>query len=113
LITDEGLSSVRDALLKDSCDKTVQWDISHGAMVCQTQAVLEADVTYEFKYKDGVSVGEQDRLSSEAAAKLDLVASQDSKNRISGRRLFYGIKLVPDAIILNTPDAKPTKCLRH
>jgi hypothetical protein len=113
LITDEGLLSVRDALLKDSCEEAIQWNISNGGMVCQTRAVLEADVTYEMKYNDEVSVDEQARFSSEAAAKLDLVASQDSTNRISGRRLFYGIKLAPDAFTLKTPDAKPTKCLRY
>jgi hypothetical protein len=111
VITDEALLSVRKALLKDNCEEAIQWNISNGGMVCQTREVLEADVTYEMKYDDEVSVDEQARFSSEAAAKLNLVASQESANRISGRRLFYGIKLAPDAFTLNTPDAKPKRCL--
>ena len=94
-------------------EEAVEWNISNGGIVRQTRAVLEADVTHEMTYNDEVSVDEQARFSSEAAAKLDLVASQDSTNRISGRRLFYGIKLAPDAFTLKTPDAKPTKCLRY
>lgn len=111
-ISDEVMLSVRHALLGTNCDEAVEWNISHGGMVCQAKSVLEADVVYEIKYNDNVSAAEQARFSSEAAANLDLVASQDSTNRISGKRLFYGVRLAPDAIILNTPDAKPTKCLR-
>lgn len=111
LITDEGLLTVRDALVKDHCQEAIAWNISNGGVVCQTRAVLEADVTYEIKYRDEVSASERARYNSEAAAKLAMVTHEDSTNRISGRRLFYGIKLAPDAFTLNTPEAKPVKCL--
>jgi len=110
LMTDEALISVRKALLKNSCEEAVFINISNGSIVCQTREVLEADVIYEVRYKENVSVGERARFDAEAAAKLNLAPSQDSTNRISGRQLFFGIKLAPEAIILNTPDAKPMRC---
>jgi hypothetical protein len=112
LISDEVMLSVRHALLGTTCDEAVGWNIANGGMVCQAKSVLEADVVYEIKYEDNVSATDQARFNSEAAAKLDLVASQDSTNRISGKRLFYGVRLAPDAVFPNTPDSKPVKCLR-
>ena len=111
LITDEALLSARDALLKGRCEDAIVLNISNGGMVCQTRAVLEADVIYDIEYSNKVSIGERARLSAEAAAKLKLDAHQDSENRISGRQLFYGVKLASNPILLGSSATDPPpKC---
>ena len=57
---------------------------------------------YEIKYNDTVSIGERAKLTSEAAAKLNLDASQDADDRISGHQLFFGVKLASNPITLGS-----------
>jgi hypothetical protein len=102
LITDESLISARHALLKGECEDAVIENVSNGGIVCQTRSVLEADVMYEIKYSDTVSIDERARLTSEAAAKLNLDARQDAGNRISGHQLFFGVKLAPRPIVIGS-----------
>src|SRR5262249_37080982 len=102
LITDESLISARRALVKGECEDAIIENISNGGIVCQTRAVLEADVVYEINYDDTVSIGERAKLTSEAAAKLNLDARQDADNRISGHQLFFGVKLAPNPIVIGS-----------
>ena len=102
LITDESLISARHALLKGECEDAVIENVSNGGIVCQTRSVLEADVMYEIKYSDTVSIDERAKLTSEVAAKLNLDARQDADNRISGHQLFFGVKLAPKPIVIGS-----------
>ena len=102
LVSDESLISARHALLKGECEDAVIENVSNGGVVCQTRSVLEADVIYEIKYDDTVSIGERAKLTLEAAAKLNLDAHQDADNRISGHQLFFGVKLAPKPIMLGS-----------
>jgi hypothetical protein len=102
LVSDESLISARHALLKGECEDAVIENVSNGGIVCQTRSVLEADVIFEIKYHDTVSIGERAKLTSEAAAKLNLDARQDADNRISGHQLFFGVKLAPKPIMLGS-----------
>jgi len=101
LITDESLRSARHALVKGDCEGAIIENISNGGIVCQTRSVLEADVIYEINYNDTVSIGERAKLTSEAAAKLNLSARQDADNRMSGHQLFFGVKLAPSPIVVS------------
>jgi hypothetical protein len=109
LVSDETLISARHALLKGECEEAVIENISNGGIVCQTRSVLEADVVFEIKYDDTVSIGERAQLTSEAATKLNLDARQDADNRISGHQLFFGVKLAPKPIVLGS-NAGELKC---
>jgi hypothetical protein len=110
LITDESLLSVRQALLKGECEDAVIENVSNGGIVCQTRAVLEADVMYEIKYNEAVSIGERAKLTSEAAAKLNLDARQDVDNQILGHQLFFGVKLAPNPIVGGSSSPSELKC---
>lgn len=77
LVTDEALLLARDALLRGRCQDAVELNVSNGGLVCQTRAVLEADVIYEIEYNDKVAVGERAQLTAEVAAKLKLDARED------------------------------------
>jgi hypothetical protein len=109
LVSDETLISARHALVKDECEDAVIENISNGGIVCQTRSVLEADVVYEIKYNDTVSIGERAKLTSEAAARLNLDAREDADNRISGHQLFFGIKLAPNPIVIGSKPSE-VKC---
>lgn len=109
LVTDESLISARHALLKGECEDAVIENVSNGGIVCQTRSVLEADVMYEIKYNDTVSGGEKAKLTSEAAAKLNLDVRQDADNRISGQQLFFGVRLAPNPITVGS-NSSEMKC---
>jgi hypothetical protein len=110
LITDESLLSLRNALLKGECEDAVTENIANGGIVCQTRAVLEADVIYQIEYNEAVSIDERGKLTSEAAAKLNLDARQDADNQILGHQLFFGVKLAPNPIIGDGPSPSQVKC---
>jgi hypothetical protein len=110
LITDESLLSVRHTLLKGECEDAVMENVSNGGIVCQTRAVLEADVVYEIGYNETVSIDERSKLTSAAAAKLNLDARQGADNQILGHQLFFGVKLAPNPIIAGGPNTGTPKC---
>jgi hypothetical protein len=110
LITDESLLSVRHSLLQGECEDAVIENVSNGGVVCQTRAVLEADVVYEIGYNETVSIDERAKLTSDAAAKLNLDARQDADNQILGHQLFFGVKLAPNPIVAGNPSPSALKC---
>ncbi|RZN00830.1 hypothetical protein CWO91_33580 [Bradyrhizobium genosp. SA-3] len=113
LVSDESLMSTRNALLKAECADAVTQNISSGGVVCQTRSVLEADVVYEIKYHNKVSMEERAKLTSEIAAKLDLDAHQGADDKVAGSQLFFGIRLLPYPILLDSPTGKPKPCTRE
>lgn len=112
LISDESLISTRNALLKAECEDAVTMNVSSGGVVCQTRSVLEADVVYEIKYREKVSMEEKAKLTSEIAAKLDLDVHQGAEDKVSGSQLFFGIRLSPNPIVLKTAAGEIRPCAR-
>lgn len=112
LISDELLISTRNALLKADCEDAVTQNISSGSLVCQTRSVLEADVVYEIKYHNKISMEERAKLTSEIAAKLELEAHEGSDDKVSGSQLFFGIRLSPNPIVLKTAAGEIKPCSR-
>lgn len=112
LVSDESLMSARNALLKAECEDAVTQNISSGGVVCQTRSVLEADVVYEIKYREKVSMEERAKLTSEIAAKLALEAHQGMDDKVSGSQLFFGIRLLPYPILLDSHTGKVKPCTR-
>ena len=113
LISDESLMSTRNALLKNECEDAVTLNISSGGVVCQTRSVLEADVVYEIKYQNKVSMEERAKLTSEIAAKLDLDAHEGADDKVSGSQLFFGIRLSPNPIVLRSAAGEIKPCTRR
>jgi hypothetical protein len=112
LISDESLISTRNALLKAECEDAVTMNVSSGGVVCQTRSVLEADVVYEIRYREKVSMEEKAKLTSEIAAKLDLDVHQGAEDKVSGSQLFFGIRLSPNPIVLKTAAGEIRPCAR-
>ncbi|APO50039.1 hypothetical protein LUI11_16880 [Bradyrhizobium diazoefficiens] len=112
LISDESLISARNALLKAECEDAVAQNVSSGGVVCQTRSVLEADVVYEIKYHNKISMEEKAKLTSEIAAKLDLDVHQGADDKVSGSQLFFGIRLSPNPIVLKTAAGEIKPCSR-
>lgn len=112
LISDESLILTRNALLKAECADAVTQNVSNGGVVCQTRSVLEADVVYEIKYHDAISMEEKAKLTSEIAAKLDLDVHQGADDKVSGSQLFFGIRLSPDQIGMKAATGDIRPCTR-
>jgi hypothetical protein len=112
LISDEALNAARSAMLKAECEDAITQNIINGGVVCQTRSVLEADVVYEIKYHDKISMEERAKLTSEIAAKLDLDAHQGGDDKMSGSQLFFGIRLSPNPILLKDAAHDNKPCVR-
>lgn len=110
LVTGETLINARNALLKGSCQEAVIENISNGATVCQTSAVLKADFSYDIEYNDNVTIDEQARLNSAVEVKLN--AHQASANRITGHQLIFGVRLSPSPILPKASSDAAEKCGR-
>ena len=85
-------------------------NLENNGIVCQTAAVIKADAIYKITFEDGVSVSEQERLASAVASEFHIEASQASTDQITGKGLFYGVKLAPRGLLLNRPDATKVDC---
>ena len=113
LISDESLISTRNALLKAECEDAVAQNVSSGGVVCQTRSVLEADVVYEIKYHNTISMEERAKLTSEIATKLDLDVHQGADDKVSGSQLFFGIRLSPNPIVMKSASGEIKPCNRR
>ena len=71
LATDETLLSARHDLLKGTCEAAIAENITNGGVVCQTRAVLEADVTYEIGYSETLSIGERTETQLASRGKFE------------------------------------------
>jgi hypothetical protein len=109
-ISDEALHKLQRQFVKDDCQEAIAFNLRNGGVVCQTQAAIEADVVYKILYKENVSVSEQGKLTKNIASKFNIEAGQDTVDEVIGKRLFYGVKLAPYGILLNSPDVKPANC---
>jgi hypothetical protein len=98
LMTDEGMFRVREEVIKDSCQKAIENNLQNGGVMCQTRSVIEADVIYKIEYEENASLkGPISKLGG----------GQKKSREQKGERLFYGVRLAPNGIILNTPGAQP------
>jgi len=111
LMSDEHLFELQQQFIKGICQEVIAWNLKSGAIVCQTRAVLEADVVYKIVYKENVSVKEKGDITRNVASKLELATEEGKEDEITGRKLFYGVRLHPYGLISNTSEAKPTECL--
>jgi hypothetical protein len=109
-VTDEDLLRLQHEVVRETCREAIEWNINSGGRVCQTRAAMRGDLVYDIVYHEGISIQEKGKLTAEAAAALKLVADQDRTDRMLGTGLIYGVKLMPAAIVLNTPNAKPVDC---
>ena len=100
-------------MLKAECADAVTQNVSSGGVVCQTRSVLEADVVYEIKYHNEISMEEKAKLTSEIAAKLDLDVHQGSDDKVSGSQLFFGIRLSPNPIGMKSTTGEIKPCTRE
>lgn len=100
LMSHEKLLELQGQILNGSCEQAILYNIDAGARVCQTEAVLQADMVYTIEYRDGVSSSQQVDFTKEIASKVDIEAGHTRANEITGEGLFYGIKLMPRCIEL-------------
>ena len=106
LMTDEGMFRVREEVIKDSCQKAIENNLQNGGVMCQTRSVIEADVVYKIEYEENSSL---EGSISESKGR------HEKRHEQKGKRLFYGVRLAPNGIILNTPGAQPADkvCWRY
>ncbi len=109
-LADEDLILVRREVIKGACQEAIVGNINNGAKVCQTREAFRGDLVYDITYEQGISADEKAKLTADAAAKLGFDLAQGQTDQMIGKGLIYGVKLAPDGILLNTPNAKPTDC---
>lgn len=101
LMSHEKLLELQEKLLAGSCERAVLYNINSGGRVCQTQAVLQADLIYTIEYQDGLSSSQQLELTKQIASEINLEGGHGGTNQITGNGLYYGIRLMPRCIELN------------
>jgi len=112
-VPDEQLMLLQREVIKGTCQEVIERHINSGAKVCQTRAALRGDLVYDIIYEEGISAGEQAKLTGDIAARLGVEVIQGQAARMRGKDLIYGVKFGRDGILLNTPNAKPTECQTH
>lgn len=107
LVPDEVIYSLRDKYLRDNCEKTIIRLTKMGSSVCQTSSTLMADIVYKIEYNNAVTDNIKARLTDKIAAEVALGGKRVDQNTLSGEKLFVGIKLSQECIIINEPTAQP------
>jgi hypothetical protein len=112
LISEDHLLELQEKFINGTCQKVIEWNLRNRGTVCQTQAVLEADVVYTIVYAEHVTASEQAHTTSTVTAQsqVQLETKEDKKDQIIGKGLFFGVQLAPQGIFFNTPDAKSADC---
>ena len=100
LMSHERLLKLQQTILSGSCEQAILYNIEAGAKVCQTEAVLQADMVYTIEYVDNLSSSHQAELTKEIASKVKIEGSRQRANEVTGKALYYGIKLMPRCIEL-------------
>jgi hypothetical protein len=110
-ISDDHLLELQEKFINEErCQKAIEWNLRNNTTVCQTKSVLEADIVYRIAYKEHVSVSDRENVTRNVAAKFQGGIQAVQEDQILGKGLFFGVRLVPHGILLNTPDIKPADC---
>ena len=87
------LIALRSKYLREACEQAVVWNLKHGAKVCQSEEVLQADVVYKNADKDRIDVDVKLKPieSVGASGKFDNEGTLNKTGK--GDDLFLGIKV--------------------
>lgn len=102
LLTQENLLKLRDRYLKGTCEQAIIHNTKNGACVRQSQEVLKADLVYTVSFEENANM--KQHVSSgmqKSKHTLGLERASDAENIVSGKQLFYGVKLSPKCLLLN------------
>jgi hypothetical protein len=102
----EQLAVIADELLKrETCDHEVKKYLEAGDYVCQGQQVLKATTRYTVAFDDTATAeGRLERTAETIKLNFDSDARVEGGQIVSGKNLYYGMKLAPRCLYL--PDQK-------
>jgi hypothetical protein len=92
-MADETLMAVRDEYLKGPCEQAVIINLQRGALVCQPEEVLEADVVMKDGSQDEFGTGGEVHLASQAQGSAHIDDEKSQINRVQGNNLFLGARI--------------------
>jgi hypothetical protein len=102
VLTQEDLLKLRDQYLKDSCEEAIIHNVRNGACVRQSKEVLQADLVYTVRFKDDVNRTQHiSAAPQEGEHILGLSGEADTDNLVSGKKLFFGVKLSPGCFTID------------
>lgn len=109
LMTHESLFKLRESI-KGPCEKAIVYNLSAGAPVCQSEAVLQADVVYSIEFQDEIDVTQKNDMLKKISQNFSLNPESAEDQEIRGRALYYGIKLMRKSLALNAAGQPPAEC---
>jgi hypothetical protein len=96
----EDLATIADELLKrETCLRVVRKYLEEGDYVCQGQQVVKATTTYTVAV-DNSATGHLQKTAELIKFNLDSDARIEGDKIVSGRNLYYGMKLAPRCMYL-------------
>lgn len=89
----DDLIALRSKYLREACEKAVVWNLRHGAKVCQSEEVLQADVVYMNEAKDRIDSNV--KLEPIEAVQTSTHINRDGASKWTGKGddLFLRIKV--------------------
>jgi hypothetical protein len=96
----ENLAIIADELLRrGTCDQEVRRYLQEGDYICQGQQVLKATTKYSVAF-DNTATGLLNRTAEVIKLTYDSDARFEGGQIISGKNLYYGMKLAPRCLYL-------------
>ncbi len=96
----EQLAIIADESLKrETCDQAVRKYLEVGDYVCQGQQVLKATTKYTVAFDD-TATGQLERTAGVIKLAYDADARVEGGQIVSGKNLYYGMKLAPRCLYL-------------
>jgi hypothetical protein len=89
----ENLIAVRTEYLKGNCEEAILWNLRAGALVCQPEEVLEANIVYRNDRQDGLEGTGKLDLAERAAASAGVGQHVSESNEERGDDLFLGVRI--------------------
>lgn len=110
----EDLATIADELMgRDSCRKAVESALHSGDYVCQGQQVLKATTNFSVAFSNEATAsvasdrGKQLQTAKLIQAHVDGTARVEGDRIVSGKGLYYGMKLAPRCMYL--PGERPRR----
>jgi hypothetical protein len=89
----EDLIAVRNEYLQGNCEEAVIWNLQAGALVCQPEEVLQADIVYRNDRQDGLEAAGKLQPAKRTAASAGVGQHVSETNEVRGDDLFLGVKI--------------------
>ena len=92
-MTHQSLYELQEKYLTGACEEAIFHNLRAGARVCQTIAVLRADLVYRVSEEQALSTEQRAQIKAAVEAELEIRGGHGLSEEVLGDNLYFGVRL--------------------